>query len=208
MLPRPFFPVRECARAWEYPAFAAARASHARPIGKPGSRGCFDRCSRPGSVRQWATVYNAISIAAPSTTGKLRTSSQYRSPLSPFGCVSSRGFVLASIRSETKLHFRSRIGESSSVGVCYSFFFFFVHDEADRQRDRDETMSRATTTGNDNCQEDAGTPIGHGKCGPAGGECRCVIVSLTFEFHRAKPSDDRNVTHRGAIRTRVGASFL
>lgn len=46
-----------------------------RPIRKLDSRGCFDRCSRPRSVRQWATVYNAISVAAPSTTGKLRTSS-------------------------------------------------------------------------------------------------------------------------------------
>ena len=174
---RALFSPRECARASEYPALAGARASHARPIGKPGSRGCFDRCARPGSVRQWATVYNAISVAAPSTTGKLRTSSQYRGPLSPFGCVSSRGFVLASIRSKTKLHSRSRTRENRRPSVFVTFLFSFLRSRrGDRQRDRDETMSRATTS-NDNCQEDAGTPIGHGKCGPAGGECRCVIVS-------------------------------
>lgn len=41
-----------------------------------------------------------------------------------------------------------------------------------------------TVVTNDNSQEDAGTSLEHGKCGPAG-QCCCVIVS-NFEFYSSK----------------------
>lgn len=51
------------------PTFSMARAVNDRPIREADSRGCFDQCTRPRSVRQWVTVYNALNVVISFTTG-------------------------------------------------------------------------------------------------------------------------------------------